>query len=52
MSRLLVCPPDFFGIEYEINPWMRRTNRVDHGRAVRQWHELMRVLGKGRRRRA
>ncbi|BFU89418.1 MAG: hypothetical protein NTAFB01_06050 [Nitrospira sp.] len=46
MSRLLVCPPDFFGIEYEINPWMRLTNRVDHGQAVRQWHELMGVLEK------
>lgn len=44
MSRLLVCPPDFFGIEYEINPWMRISNRVDHERAVQQWHELMRVL--------
>lgn len=41
MSRLLVCPPDFFGIEYEINPWMRLSNRVDHKRAVRQWHGLM-----------
>ncbi len=46
MSRLLVCPPDFFGIEYEINPWMRLSNRVDHGRAVRQWQELMRILEK------
>ncbi len=46
MSRLLVCPPKFFGIEYEINPWMRLTNRVDYGQAVRQWHELMRVLEK------
>jgi N-dimethylarginine dimethylaminohydrolase len=44
MSRILVCPPDFFGIEYEINPWMRLSNRVDHDRAVQQWHELMRVL--------
>jgi N-dimethylarginine dimethylaminohydrolase len=44
MSRLLVCPPDFFGIEYEINPWMRLSNRVDHKQAVRQWHELMRVF--------
>lgn len=46
MSRLLVCPPDFFGIEYEINPWMKLSNRVDHEQAVRQWHELMRVLEK------
>jgi N-dimethylarginine dimethylaminohydrolase len=44
MSRLLVCPPDFFGIEYEINPWMRLNNRVNHERAVRQWHNLMCIL--------
>jgi len=44
MSRFLVCPPDFFGIEYEINPWMRLSNRVDHEQAVVQWHELMRVF--------
>jgi N-dimethylarginine dimethylaminohydrolase len=44
MSRLLVCPPDYFRIDYEINPWMRRTNAVAHDRAVQQWQELMRVL--------
>jgi arginine dihydrolase len=44
MSRLLVCPPDFFGIEYEINPWMRLSNRVDHHRAAEQWQGLMRVF--------
>lgn len=37
-------PADYFGIEYEINPWMKLSNRMDHERAVRQWHELMRVL--------
>ncbi len=46
MSRLLVCPPDFFGIEYEINPWMRLSNGVDHERAVRQWHQFVHVLEK------
>lgn len=44
MSRLLVCPPDYFGIEYEINPWMRVTNRVDPRRAMEQWRGLMRVF--------
>ena len=44
MTRLLVCPPDFFGIEYEINPWMRLSNRVDHEQAITQWRELMRVF--------
>ena len=44
MSRLLVCPPDYFSIDYEINPWMRRSNVVDPGAAIRQWHRLMEVL--------
>lgn len=44
MNRLLVCPPDYFAIEYEINPWMRRSNIVDHDRAIAQWHGLMDVL--------
>jgi arginine dihydrolase len=44
MSRLLVCPPDFFRIDYEINPWMRRSNVVEPEEAIRQWHSLMKVL--------
>lgn len=44
MSHLLVCPPDYFAIEYEINPWMRRANIVDHERATTQWYRLMDVL--------
>jgi N-dimethylarginine dimethylaminohydrolase len=44
MSRLLVCPPDYFRIDYEINPWMRRSNVVESEHAVRQWHRLMEVL--------
>lgn len=46
MSRLLVCPPDYFQIDYEINPWMRRENAVDPARAVGQWQALMKVLEK------
>lgn len=44
MSRLLVCPPDFFGVEYEINPWMHRSNAVNRERATQQWRRLMQVL--------
>lgn len=44
MSRLLVCSPEYFRIDYEINPWMRRSNVVDTERAVQQWHRLMEVL--------
>ncbi|HJU03932.1 MAG TPA: arginine deiminase-related protein [Nitrospiraceae bacterium] len=44
MSRLLVCPPDYFCIDYEINPWMRVSNAAHPERARAQWHGLMRVL--------
>ena len=44
MSRLLVCPPEYFQIDYEINPWMRRENAVVPSRAAGQWHALMKVL--------
>lgn len=46
MKRLLVCPPDYFRIDYEINPWMRITNAVDPYRAIRQWQDLMLTLEK------
>ena len=44
MARLLVCPPDHFGIQYEINPWMRVSNAVDKGASQAQWQNLTRVL--------
>ncbi len=39
-----MCPPDYFGIEYEINPWMRRSNQSDPRKALEQWQELYDVL--------
>ena len=44
MTRLLVCPPDHFGIQYEINPWMRLSNAVDKDASQAQWQTLARVL--------
>ena len=44
MSRLLMCSPDFFGIEYEINPWMRMSNQSDSRQAQEQWKDLAQVL--------
>ena len=38
--RILMCPPDFFGIEYEINPWMSRAQGADRVAADRQWRTL------------
>lgn len=44
MRSILMCPPDFFGIEYEINPWMDVRIEVDHGVAVEQWNALYGLL--------
>ncbi len=38
--RILMCPPDHYGIEYEINPWMDRTVGSDPAEAGRQWRAL------------
>ena len=38
--RILMCPPDHYGIEYEINPWMNRQVGSDADLAFRQWVAL------------
>lgn len=38
-----MCPPTFFDIEYEINPWMDKSNRVDPKEAARQWRLLYNI---------
>jgi arginine dihydrolase len=46
--RILMCPPDHYGIEYEINPWMNRQRQADQPLAARQWralHDLLIRLG-------
>lgn len=46
--QILMCRPDYFGIEYEINPWMDRTHPADHELAIQQWealHGILRSLG-------
>ena len=37
----LMCPPDFYGIEYEINPWMSRQRQADQMLAIEQWEGLV-----------
>jgi N-dimethylarginine dimethylaminohydrolase len=39
-----MCPPDYFGIEYEINPWMNLQKGSDSQRAKEQWTALHRTL--------
>lgn len=43
-SGLLMCPPDYFGIEYEINPWMSLRNPADKKKASKQWESLYQLL--------
>lgn len=44
--HILMCPPNFYGIEYEINPWMNTQRQADHPLAVRQWTGLRDTLHK------
>jgi N-dimethylarginine dimethylaminohydrolase len=43
-ARILMCPPDFYGIEYEINPWMSRSRQSDPEAARTQWTALKQLL--------
>jgi N-dimethylarginine dimethylaminohydrolase len=48
MRQLLLCPPDHYGIEYEINPWMDRKRGVQTTLARQQWeglHTALKSLG-------
>src|SRR3954453_29190 len=38
--NILMCPPDFYGIHYEINPWMDMSRQAEHAIAVEQWQSL------------
>jgi N-dimethylarginine dimethylaminohydrolase len=42
--RILMCPPDHYGIEYEINPWMSLRVGSEPEAAGRQWRGLHETL--------
>ena len=44
VPRILMCPPDHYGIEYEINPWMNRSLGAVRALAFKQWSELRATL--------
>ena len=46
MRELLLCPPDYYGIEYEINPWMSRAHGAEAALAQQQWKQLHATLSK------
>ncbi len=43
-SHILMCPPDYYGIQYEINPWMSRLRQSDRATAEQQWNALRTAL--------
>ena len=45
MATILMCSPEFYGIEYEINPWMNCERQADHDLAQEQWRKLYDLLG-------
>lgn len=42
--HILMCSPEHYGIDYEINPWMDRHQGCDGRLAMEQWYALRRVL--------
>ena len=42
--RILMCPPEHYGIEYEINAWMDQSRPADPELAKKQWHGLREKL--------
>ena len=44
VAHVLMCPPDYYAIQYEINPWMNRNRPCDPRLAVRQWQDLYTLL--------
>lgn len=39
-QKVLMCPPKYFSIAYEINPWMNTSNQVDTNQAYQEWEKL------------
>lgn len=45
VKRILMCRPDYFGVDYTINPWMdNNIGKVDVILAVIQWEKLYKAL--------
>jgi len=48
MNHILLSPPDFYTVDYEINPWMHIREKPDRGLAIEQWnyfYDFLTALG-------
>ena len=44
-DRILMCPPDFFSVDYVINPWMAgHEGALDVGKVKEQWLALKNAI--------
>lgn len=43
---LLMCPPDYYEIAYEINPWMSIKRKANKALAKKQWEDFYELLTK------
>ena len=43
-KTLLMCPPDYYSIRYEINPWMSIRRKSKQKIAKKQWEDLYNLL--------
>jgi N-dimethylarginine dimethylaminohydrolase len=44
-DKILMCPPDFFAVDYVINPWMAgHESSLDLDLAKKQWQELRDII--------
>jgi N-dimethylarginine dimethylaminohydrolase len=45
LKKVLMCKPNFFRVDYQINPWMK-IGSVDSKKALKQWENLVKVYQK------
>lgn len=45
-EKILMCPPDYFSIDYAINPWMKEGNDCDFELTKKQWENLRETFEK------
>lgn len=42
--KILMCRPDYYEIEYEINPWMNIHSKANSEKALQQWETLYALI--------
>lgn len=43
-KSILMCPPTYFEIDYEINPWMHLEKKANNQLAKKQWDNLVKAI--------